>query len=256
MTKASSYEILRIEGSFPPIPILPTERRALFQLTDAHWRLIFGDSKRELSCGLLHSRVSLDPLDRRRCRASIADVSGEGFGGAVVLDARAEKVRDDLERRLGALERASAVVAAIGAGEWWWDSRFFGGLDWSQSLSVAGVHYRAGWWGTGRVKPSRLPKVLDFGPTGITLRGWRTCFEIPWDTVASLSLIEGDRRMASGSHHRPRVGTTVVVRSHAGQDAAFFTPLLALPVVRDLLEPLISQFEEHPSIPADPLIPI
>jgi hypothetical protein len=156
-------------------------------------------------------------------------------------------VRGDLETRLASLERASAVVAAIESGQWWRDSRFFQGLDWSQSLSVAGVHYRTGWWGTGKMKPSMLPKVLDFRPTGITLRGWRTYFEIPWDTVASLRLHEGDRWMPEGPAHGPRTGTTVLVRSHAGQDAAFFTPLLGLPAVRALLEPLISQFEDIPS---------
>lgn len=238
MAKVSSYEITHLEGRLPTLPAAPSEERAVFQLTDATWRIAFRDSGRGLSCGLLRSRLGIEALDEHSCRASVAGSSKDGFEGTLVLKAPAETVRLDLEARLASLERCNEVVAATESGQWWRDSRVFSELDWAQTRSIAGVRYRAGWWGTGRLKPSMLAKVLDFGPAGIVLRGWRIRFVIPWDAIATIKALEGDRWLSEGPNHRRSSGTTLIIRSVAGQDAVFYTPLLSPSVVRTLLEPL------------------
>ena len=240
MTKTSTYGIDRIERLSHPLPILGSEREAVFQLSDTSWRLMFHDSGRCMSCGLLRSKLEVEYVDSRTCRLSVTGDDSDGFQGAVVLIAPARKVKADLAARKASLEHAGKVVAAVQSGSWWWDARVFDGLDWSERCSVAGVRYRAGWWGTGRISPSMLPKVLDFGPHGIVLRGWRVRLVIPWDTVAGVEVTEGEWRPASEPATGPasKIGASVIIRSHAGQDAVFWTSLVSAARLRDTLRPL------------------
>jgi hypothetical protein len=248
MAKVTTYEIDRLEGSIPS-SLVASEREGVFQLTDADWRLVFRDSGRGLSCGLLRSELKVEPVDRRLCRVSIADSSTSGstgsFNTAVVLNARPNKVRSDLARRLESLKLSGEVMAAVGAGQWWRDSEVFDSLDWSHNRSIAGVQYRAGWWGTGSFKPSMLPKVLDFGPRGVAFRGWRTRFVIPWDTITAIKVLDGDCWLVEGleGERRSPLGTTLAIRSPAGQDAVFYTPLQPPAAVRALLEPLTDSLD-------------
>jgi hypothetical protein len=246
MTKDSTYEIARLEVSDPSLRSMAVGREGVFQLTDVNWRLVFRDSRRGVSCGLLHSQLQVEPMDRRSCRVSISDDSSEGFNGSVILNAPAERVQFDLHGRLVSLGHSGEVIAAVGAGEWWRYAQIFDGFNWSHRCSIAGVHYRAGWWGTGTIKPSILTKVLDFGPRGVALRGWWTQFVIPWDAIASITLSAGDGwslATQAEAAHRRRIGTSVVIRSQSGQDAVFFTSLLSPAEVRDLLAPLTAQLE-------------
>ncbi len=191
MTRMSTYAVERFEGKIPGPPWHDDERDAVFQLTDCSWRLIFRDAMGGVSCGLLNSRLKVEPAGARACTVAI-EHSSNGASGTVVLRAPAARVEQDLNHRLASVGRSSATLAAVERGEWWSDPRLFEALDWSGSLSVAGVHYRAGWWGTGRFKPSMSAKVLDFGRSGIVLRGWRPRLLIPWDAVASIEFLAGD----------------------------------------------------------------
>jgi hypothetical protein len=246
MTKDSTYQVARLEVSDPSLRSVAVGSEGVFQLTDVNWRLMFRDPKRGLSCGLLRSQLQVEPMDRRTCRVSISDDSSEGFNGSVILNAPAERVQFDLHRRLVSLGHSGEVIAAVGKGEWWRYAQIFDRFNWSHRCSIAGVRYRAGWWGTGKIKPSMLAKVLDFGPRGVALRGWWTQFVIPWDAIASITVSAGDGwSLANGAEaaHRRRIGTSVLVRSQAGQDAVFFTPLLSPSEVGDLLAPLTTQLE-------------
>jgi hypothetical protein len=135
------------------------------------------------------------------------------------------------------------VVREVATGSWWLDSRLFEDLDWSRRRSLAGVHYRAGWWGTGRLPPSMLPKVLDFGPRGVVLRGWRTRLVIPWDAIGSVRTLVGDCWVPTEAPtgHRRGTGTTVVIRSLTDQDAVFYTPLRSVDDVDALLGPMVDR---------------
>ena len=241
MAHDSTYSVARLEGLSTALPIPPSERDCDFQLSDSRWRLVFRDGRVGISGGLLNSRLQVEEAGRRTCRVTIGDDTGGGFHGVAVIHAGAARVRRDVDRRLASLERAGDVVAEVAAGSWWMDERVFAGIDWSERCSLAGVHYRAGWWGTGRLQPSMLAKVLDFGPRGIVLRGWRTRLVIPWDTVASVRALPGDCWVPTEAppHHGTATGTTVVIRSLADQDAAFFTPLVPAGDVRSLLAPLV-----------------
>ena len=240
MAKETTYSVARIEGVSAPLPTTASERDCDFQLSDARWRLVFRDGRRGVSGGLLNSRLTVERTPGRTCRVSIVDDTGGGFTGTLVLHAREAKVGRDLDNRMASLERAGTVVDEAASGAWWKDVRVFDRLDWSQRCSLAGVHYRAGWWGTGRLPPSMLAKVLDFGPRGIVLRGWRTRLVIPWDAVGSMRVHAGDAWVPPGTaeHQVKPMGTTLVVRSLAGQDAVFYTALRSAVDVGRLLGPL------------------
>jgi len=246
MAKETTYTVDRIEGATIPLPTVPAERDCALRLSDARWQLVFRDGGTALSGGLLGSRLAVEKAAGRTCRVSIEDGSAGGFSGTAVVRSSAIRVRRDLKGRLASLERSRGVVADVGSGQWWLDTRLFDGLDWSGRRSLAGIHYRAGWWGTGRQGATTLPKVLDFGPRGIVLRGWRTRLVIPWDAVRSLRLLAGDAWVPAGTvpDGAGTAGTTVVVRSRTGQDAVFFTPLVPVAEVDDLLEPLVANLPD------------
>jgi hypothetical protein len=240
MTEYSTYNVARLKGMSAPLPMVSSERECVFQLTDARWLLVFRDSRQGLSRGLLTGRLGVEDAGRRTCRVSLNDPSGNGCDGSVILHASAARVQRDLDRRLASLERSAALVTQIASGEWWLDRRVFLRLDWSGRSSVAGIRYQAGWWGSGRLKPSMLPKVLDFGPRGVVLRGWRTHVLIPWDAIESLRVVGGDRWVLTDSGAAPTrsKGATLVVRSRGGQDAVFYTPLVSPDDVVRIVAPL------------------
>jgi len=240
MTKATSYKVVHLAGRGLDRPTVGLERDSLLELTDVSWRLYFRDAHRGLSCGLANTSSRVEKLPRRRCRIMITDLTDGGVDLEMVLRAPAGRVRRDLDRREADLVRAGHVADAIAAGDWWLNARVFDDLDWARIRSIAGIRYRHGWWGTGRMKPSMSAKVLDCGPGGIRFRGWRTRFLIPWDAIASIRVVEGDAWVLDVS---PRAstsdsGATIVVRSRSGQDAVFFTPLIQASVARELLEPV------------------
>jgi hypothetical protein len=240
MTKDTTYSVARIEGPSAALPMFPFERECALLLSDARWHLICRASGFGVSGGLLPGRLTVEARGRRSSGVSIVDSSGDGFEASVVLHASASRVQRDLDRRLSSLERGAELVAQVTSGAWWLDGRVFSRLDWSGRRSVAGIRYRAGWWGTGRLKPSMLPKVLDFGPSGVVLRGWRTHVVIPWDAIESLRVVEGDCWLPAGAGLAPTKsrGATLTVRSLGGQDAVFFSPLMSAEDVGRILTPL------------------
>ena len=250
MTKESTYSVARIDSLRAPLPTVATERDCDFQLSDARWQLVFRDGRRGVSGGLLNSQLTVERTRGRTCRVSVVDDTEGGFTGTLVVRARGATVRRDLDDRLGSLDRAGTVVEEVASGAWWKDARVFDGLGWSQRCSFAGVHYRAGWWGTGRLRPSMLAKVLDFGPRGIVLRGWRTRLVIPWDAVGSLTTHAGEawRYDEVVEHQSSPLGTTLVVRSLAGQDAVFYTPLLSATEAGQLIRPFAAHLTDGGNI--------
>ncbi|HXW34068.1 MAG TPA: hypothetical protein VEJ87_05770 [Acidimicrobiales bacterium] len=245
MTGTSTYDISSMGITGRVSPAIAVGRDGAFQLTDSTWRVLSRDAESGLSCGLLASRLSVEPVDRRSCRVAIEGLGGLELSCSIVLMAPARRVKLDLEERLVSLERSRQVALAIVAGEWWRSRQVFDDLDWSRRRSIAGVRYRSGWWGTGKLKPSMLAKVLDFGPNGVVLRGLRVRFLIPWDAIRSIGVAPGDAWAygAPVTRHAIRVGSTIVLRSSAGQDAVFFTPLLLPSEVQAILEPFVASLE-------------
>ncbi|MGH9208828.1 MAG: hypothetical protein ACRD1G_20165, partial [Acidimicrobiales bacterium] len=216
MAKISTYRL----DSYGRPPEAVDAAGGIFQLSDAEWRLLFSDSRSGVTCGLLRSQLEVEPVSRRRCRVVVRDDFQGGFRATFVVRARARRVRSDLRDRLKSLRRSREVMAAVDAGQWWRDVRSFDGAGGSLTRSVAGVGCQGGRWESGRVKRTRLARVLDLGPKGVSLRGWRTRLTIPWDTIAGIEVVDGRRESAADygrSHGRFR-GTAIVVRSHTEQE--------------------------------------
>jgi hypothetical protein len=217
MAKVSTYRLDNYD--LPPGSINPPG--GLFQLSDAEWHLLSRDPGGGVSCGLRRSQVEVEELGRRRCQVTVSDDRDGGFHATFVLRARAQAVRDDLAVRLASLDRSGEVIAAVERGQWWQDVRVFDRLGWSRTRSIAGVRCNGGRWGAIRAKRTRLARVLDFGPNGVSLRGWRTRLAIPWDGIAAIEVTDGRHSAARGSQDGK--GTGILLRSHSDEELAFYT---------------------------------
>jgi hypothetical protein len=257
MAKVSTYKLEAYDGGLAPRPT-PT-REGVFQLSDAEWRLIFRDSHPGVACGLLRSRVDVEKVGRRRCRVTINDDQASAFRSSFLVRTRADHLRSDLRKRISMLERSGAAVAAVDEGQWWRDVRVFDSLGWSRTISIAGVRNKDGRWGTSRIKRSRLARLMDFGPKGVSLRGWRTRLVFPWDSIAAIDVTDGRDPGSGGRAERVSrsrhefSGTTVLLRSHTAQEVAFHTWLSTPSTVRSQLslfvERLIRATESQPRPP-------
>ncbi len=188
MANVSTYRL----DSYGPAGRPEPPRGGIFQLSDASWHLVFEPPRSGVSCGLLRSLVEVQTTRRgRRCRVMVAEEGGDGFEATFVLRARADAVRADLRRRHQSLDQAAEVVAAVEGGEWWRGADAFDGLGWSATRSLAGVRCIGGDWESDGLGPTRRAKVLDFGPGGVSLRGWRTRLRFPWDSIAAIEVADG-----------------------------------------------------------------
>ena len=236
MAKISTYRL----DSYGRPPEAVDASGGIFQLSDAEWRLLFDDSRSGVTCGLLRSQLGVEPVGRWRCRVVVRDDFQGGFRATFVVRARAARVRSDLRDRLRSLHRSREVMAAVDGGQWWHDVRSFDGAGSSLTRSIAGVRCRGGRWVSGRAKRTRLARILDLGPEGVSLRGWRTRLTIPWDTIAGIEVVDGRPETArqvapAGQGFR---GTAIVVRSHTGQEIVFHTMLSTPAEIRARLGPL------------------
>jgi hypothetical protein len=224
------------------------------ELTDTEWRVLFRPPQPGVHCGLLRSRIDVDPVARRRCRVTVHDRDTDEFRGSFVIRARVERVRADVDRRMTALDRAGEVTAAVEDGQWWRDARRFHDLGWARTASVAGIRCPGGAWGTDVVVPTRWTKVLDVGPAGVTLRGWRTRTVLPWETVAGIE-VDSDRDPYSregagrtGARGRAVGGATVRVRSGTGDELAFHTGISSAAEITTRLRPFQDQLTRSSTV--------
>jgi hypothetical protein len=244
MAKVSTYALENYVGGHPPGEVHAPE--GLFQLSDAEWHVLFRDSRSGLTCGLLRSTVEVEEAGRRHCRVTISDDADGGFSGSFVLRARADDLRTDLGNRISSLQRSGEVIAAVGEGQWWRDIRVFDTLGWSRTRSIAGVHCRGGEWGKSRIKRSRRARVLDFGPNGVSLRGWRTRVVIPWDSIAAIEVTSGHPVSAAAvpDDRQKFSGVAILLRSHTAQEIVFHTMLSTPSAISAHLSDLIDRLAQ------------
>ncbi len=249
MGRTVSYPLVGFRASLPAHPAPATGGR--LQFTDTEWRLVFRPPRPGVRCGLLRLRIEVEPEARRRCRVTVHDRDSGDLRGSFVVRARARRVQADIDRRLAALDRAADTVASVDAGRWWMDGRAFDDLGRSRTASVAGVRCRGGTWGPDAVAPSRWTKVLDVGPRGVTLRGWRTRAVLPWESVDDIEVtVDRDpsrRRGAgrTGAHGRVDGGTVVRVRSRTGDELEFHTALSSAADIAFRLHPVQEQLADR-----------
>jgi hypothetical protein len=227
----------RLDSYGPPREDIEVE--GLFQLTDVSWHLLFDGSQSGVSCGLLRSDIEVEATGPRRCRVTVGEKGDSQFQASFVVRADADDLQADLSNRRASLDRAADVIAAVEAGEWWKDSRVFDSLGPSRTRSVAGVRSLGGKWGTRRIKATRHARVMDFGPRGVSLRGWMTPLVIPWMSIARIEVTD-DTETAGTGWDRTTEGASIILHSLSGQQVAFRTVLAAAPEVRASLEPLIT----------------
>lgn len=214
MSKTKSY---RLDSQGPPGRPEPPNG-GTFRLSDGSWSLVYGPTGGGVTCGLLRSRVEVQATRRRRrCRVTVTEEGESGLTATFVLRARAADVRVDLEGRLASIDRASEVITAVEGGAWWRGADAFAALGWSRTLSVAGVRRIGGDGEAGRARPMRLARVLDLGPNGVRLRGWRTRWAIPWEDVASIEVSDPAPLTDAPTASAGRGGSVVTVRNRGGE---------------------------------------
>jgi hypothetical protein len=184
--------------------------------------------------------VEVEAARRRRCRITVSESGDAGFQATFVLRARADDLLADLGRRRSSLDRAAEVIAAVEDGEWWRDPLVFDSLGPSRARSIGGVRCLGGNWGTRRIKPTRRTRVLDFGPGGVSLRGWRTPVVVPWVSIADIEV--SDVRPPSGAAHARgldrSIGAVIVLKCHSEEKLAFRTTVSTPSEVRAHLSTL------------------
>jgi hypothetical protein len=256
MSTACTYQLLGYDGglTLDPNPADSGE----FQLTDTHWRLLLTDRRDGLQCGLLQSSISVEGIDRRRSLVRLEVAGSGGSAGILLVAGRPEVLKGDLGHHMAALDRAERSLAAAEQGEWWMDSRVFEQLGTTRRVSIAAVRFDERGWHEQPRRRRWLTSVLDFGPEGIVLRGWRTRLKIPWADVASIEVTAATpvapahRRGRSKQPEAPRTaaahddqtfgpdgGTRVTVRSSSGQRAVFTTAGVSSEDATCLLAPLL-----------------
>jgi hypothetical protein len=223
VTRVSTYRL----DSYGPPDEIAAPMGGLFQLSDDSWRLVFAVPDAGVSCGLLRSRVEVAETNRRRrCRVTVAEDGANGLHSTFVVRARARDVRDDLCGRFASLDRAADLVAAVEAGEWWKGSGAFDALGWSGTASIAGVRSVGGSWGASRITRTRRARVLDFGPEGVSLRGWRTRLVFPWVSIATIEVTDAQGYARGPKHRRSSGGAVIVLTCHSGEQVGFHAALL------------------------------
>lgn len=236
MAKASSYKIAFYDGGLPGRP--DPMRAGLLQLSDTEWRVLFRDAKPGVVCGLRRSTVTCDDLGYGLCRVTISDAIEESFTTVLTIEADSGTFERDLEHRRNELDLSMRRVDAVRKGAWWLDDAAFRPFGWSRTCSLAGIWYVSGWWGPGEVRRSRLPRVLDLGPDGVSLRGWRSGPTLPWDEIAAIEIGSGDggEKNAGGT-----VPTSLSIHSRVGSVAILRTSLASQDELAEWLSPIMSR---------------
>lgn len=249
----SRYDIRGYDGGFPPRR--RPAGRGVLELTEVAWRLIFRGSRAGVSGGLLRSEFDLDAPEGDGAgeagwrRVTIRGRGQLQFRGSFFVAASdADRLRADVERRTAELARTSDAVAAMARGEWWRDPVVFDGWGWARAVSIAGVRVRAGipgrrrWW----------TSVVDFTPEGVSVRGLRSGFTVPWPDVATVAVAGETGRRTPGA-------LTVALRS--GERIELATTLHDGDQLAEALAPVTAQLARaaatagSPAPPADPADP-
>ncbi len=218
----------------------------MFELTDVDWRLHFRHLDATIACGLLRSTVDVGPIGKRRCLLTLTNADQPAFLVHLVVRARPRKVRADVEARMEGLEGGRELAAAIAAGQWWRDPAAFEQWGACRAHSIVGVRYLDGLPRTTKVKSTRSRQLVDVGPNGISLRGWRTHLTIPWEHVASAEVVDHCAAAAESGEtdERPRavpvLGTdaTLELDLHDGSRVRFGAPRSSLDDLHATFEPL------------------
>jgi hypothetical protein len=237
MPRPSVYRIHVHDGA-PGGIALPPER-GLFELRDSEWRLHFRHLESTISCGLRRSGFDVRSIDRRRSLVTLSGRDEPVFTLQLLLWARARSIRTDFERRLARLDETRDALEAVERGEWWRDARVFERFGPLGTMSLTGVRYRGGLPRTSKVKTTRIGQLMDFGPTGITLRGWRTHLSIPWEQVARIE--PGSFPKGTPQSQPPRSETDapqIVVGLSDGSRVRFSVPGSSEKGLRARLEPI------------------
>ncbi len=239
MTKPTVYRIQLHDGSLPGQPLPP--ERGLFELRDAEWRLHFRHLDPAVTCGLLRSDVEVRAIDRRRCLITLSGRDTPEFTLHLVVRARARRVRADIEHRRNRLGRERELLDAVRDGRWWRDDRIFDRFGPLKTVSITGARYLGGLARTVRVKPTRVGQVMDFGPQGISLRGWRTHLAIAWDQVAMVVVgeVAAPSETATKSPQTEPATPLITVRLYDGSAARFAVSGSTEDELRVLLDPIL-----------------
>jgi hypothetical protein len=148
-----------------------------------------------------------------------------------------------------------AVREKIAGGAWWLTADAFKCLGFSQSFSVGETTYHGGW---SKHPQSHKNDYLRIEKGGISLRGVKTIFTIPWDQVIDIS-VDGpeaaSKRVTAGRvammgvfalAAKKKTKSTVILIDVLGGDQAVFETAKALPrEIAPKLLPLANQARKY-----------
>lgn len=160
------------------------------------------------------------------------------------------------EARAARIELARQQVArqTAAAGGWWLAPKAFAAFGFMGYYSVNEVQYLGGWAEHPKTYTGSITKSLKLDSAGISLRGLKTIFTIPWDQVVELevegpevasSRITATRLLALGpfalAARKKSKEAVLVVRTRRGDEALFHVEKVLASEMRAKLLPVISQ---------------
>jgi hypothetical protein len=185
--RSSRYILRGYDGGLPPHP--RPEVEGVFALNGLRFQLEFRGTRAGVAGSLRSVAIDVTSTGSTSCRVTVKSASDPSVAGTFSLPRTdAETLRADLEARHEEIRRGRALRARVEAGEWWLDPAFFARLGRAGTVSVTGVRYLGGWSGATEPSGPRHSRILDLGPDGVSLRGFRRSFTIPWLSVTGLEV--------------------------------------------------------------------
>ncbi len=256
MAGHTRYRLTGYDGGLPPHP--RPEVEGDFEFTGLRCTLSFRGTRAGVSASLRAVSFSAEATGPSSCLVTIQSTADPGASATFQLpNTPARSFRRDLDGRLDELARARARRLEIEAGSWWLDEAWFDRFGRAATASIVGVRYLGGWT-TDEGSGHRCTKVLDLSAAGVTLRGFRRHFTIPWPKVAGLDVAEaqvpGRRtrfalRWAEGVDEQDAVSSRAV--SGRQGTARFETSELDPEVLRTRLAPLNERISQAAKSRAD-----
>lgn len=150
---------------------------------------------------------------------------------------------------------AEMVQAKIAGGAWWLTAGAFKGLGFAETFTVSETSYHGGW---SPHPQGHKNDILRIDETGISLRGIKTIFTIPWDQVTDIS-VDGpesaSKRVTAGRvamlgvfalAAKKKTKSSVILVDTLSGDQAVFETAKALPhEIAPKLAPLANQARKY-----------
>ncbi len=248
----SKYKITNYTGH-APLRSEPADQGEL-RLTPERLELHFKGTKQFNHGGLRRYGFRAVGSGPESCHVTLIDKQTQESLAAFDAQVSADELERDLAERDKVLAAAKQREAKVASGSWWLAPKAFRGLGFLEHLDASETQYLGGW--SSHTKTYKA-KYVRIDAQGISLRGLKTIFTIPWDQVLDLE-VEGpesaSKRVTAGrvlalgvfalAAKKKTQSAVLIVSLRSGEEAVFQTEKLTAAELRAKLVPVTSQLRK------------